>query len=351
MLAFILILRSLNENFAEILDLQSFYYGAFWGFLIGLNQDFQIKGGLRKGKEVRKTVGLSVLLNLFGTAAAALFFDHYINILLFALASSGRYEIVKYDGTSKVHKLQTVIATAAALLCAVLIYAFGGDGMMAVLVAYILFKIAIGEALLAVLVLRTQAKQETETLSFSKALFFSGLIATGVGTLIPIGVAGLAESPNAVMFAFLVIQRSLSPAQQIGSLTSRPYETTLQLFREQLRFSLLGSLLSLTIYLFLKWGDVSLLDAVLITVIGYHASLSGSWTLNVTIADRQEYEFFKILLSMVAMAGAFGLAILYGFDQNTSVILAYFTHLVFLYIPQFYFRTVSVQSEMAKRNP
>lgn len=336
MFIFLLILKVLTETYSDFIDLRFFYYGTIYGFLISLNQDFQIKNAILHGTAYHPFIGCTLFLNVAGFACSFVMADHFINALLFAFAASGRFELIKYSSKRLACKLQTIVSASFALLIFLVCIPFGLGSIELLSVSYLLFKIIVGEIVLLDLMVVNRTESSISSIKFSKSLLYSGATATFMTSLLPVGAAWVADDQDIVLFSFLAIQRSLSPAQQIGSLTSQLYNSAISLFLQKFWFVIFSGLISVVIYSYLKWPNLSPLNLSLIGIIAAHASLSGSWTLTFTNKGLQHLEFLKILLSLVVLIVGFAIATLVHMDVDTAITASYLAHMFALYVPQFY---------------
>jgi len=336
MFAFVLVLKYLETFHNSHYNIEYIFYGAIFAFLIGLNQDFNIKSGIQRNLDINKFIKSTLLLNVISVSIVFATAGNPINSLLFALTSSGRYEIIKYSGKTLAHKAQNIIAVTASIFMGLISFILGGEIITTIIFSYIIVKIIIGEALLFVLLSHEGTEETKSQLQFSPSLTFSGALTMTVGTLLPLCVAMLGESEDEILFVIMAIQRSISPAQQIGTLITRQYIETSDLRKEQFHFSLLGTIIAIIIFFFLVGDRSSLISYIILATIAYHATLSGSWTLKVSLANLQHLELLKILCSIIFFLAFYFLFIFFGISHKNAMLISYFSHLMMLYIPPMY---------------
>jgi hypothetical protein len=258
---------------------------------------------------------------------------HFIRLFL---AISGRYEIVKYTGNELIKRFQNIIAVIFSALVALPAAVIGWDLGVALIVAYIILKAVIGELIL-IAHMHSSAENDLRV-EFSMSFMIAGFLSVILSALLPVSISKITKYPDEILYLILSMQRSLSPAQQIGSLTSRSYQTTRELLNHNFHYALMGGILSILIYAYMMSAKFAIVDFVFLFAVAFHAALSGSWTLNVVSSNKKWLELVKILLAVFFLIFVYIISIGFGMDKLGAAKSAYIAHLIILYIPQFYVR-------------
>lgn len=332
LLVFVFILKQLNYYDAEIVMI---FFGSIFGFIISLNQDLIIKNQLINNKKVGSEILLSILINNTAFVFLVFFLEKsFLSAVLFYFASSGRFDILKYESKFVGAQFQTAISLSVSILLYFIISNFIEKAEIFSLILYMIFKSVIGEIYLSSFLINNKNIVRPK---FNNHLALSGLMAVSIGYVLPTICSYFVHDSSKLLYHIAAIQRSLSPAQQIGAIYSRNYDNIYNIVKNIKFFIILSVLSTIIIYSYMMNEYINLYILIFISIISLYSTISGSWTIKMIAQGKESIELLKtttaisisIILIPFLMAGS-----IYGTELVISV---YVTYLFFLYVPFIHF--------------
>jgi hypothetical protein len=333
LLVFIFLLKKMVSYGADITML---FWGSIFGFLISLNQDLRIKNyviveKINNGIEIF----ISLLLNNLVLLSLLLFSNQgFLNIALFYFVSSGRFDNLKYESSFRTAQFQNSICLFFSLSFYFVISLFRTDAEILSVIFYIIMKSFGGEIYLFSLCnIRTKSLHS----NFDIHLALSGSLIIFIGYVIPTILSFFIKEPEKLLYHIAAIQRSISPAQQIGSMYSRYYGKISELLKNMKLLLFLSVVLSILMYVYLMAPTLDLLTIALIAIISFYSTISGSWTIKMIARGRPSIELRKTLVAIVFSVVLVPVLMLLQLPSGQMVATLYVTYLFFLYVPFIHF--------------
>jgi hypothetical protein len=328
LLVFIFILKELISYDANIIMI---FFGSIFGFIISFNQDFSIKNQIINNKIIGSEILLSILFNNLGFIFAFYLLDQsFLNATLFYFASSGRFDILKYESRLVGAQFQSAIALSTSLLSYFIISNFIENAELFSITLYMILKSVIGEIYLASILKHNNIIARP---IFDKNLAFSGILVVSIGYVIPTITSYFVQEPSKLLYHIAAIQRALSPAQQFGAIYSKNYTNISDILKHIKFFSIISVITTMIIYIYIMNSSLYVSVLILISIISFYSTMSGSWTIKMIYQGRGNIELLKTVTSIILSFMLIPFLMLASINGAELIIAIYVAYLFFLYVP------------------